>query len=219
MTVETLLSLAAFTLAATCTPGPNNIMLLASGMNFGLRRTLPHMLGISVGFPSMVLIIGLGIAEIFERYPESFLALKTLSAVYLLYIAWRIATATAPVDEASLTPETSQTPDTNNAEQSTTAAKARPLSFFEAASFQWVNPKAWAMALSAISLYAPAEEPQKGAFIVATAFLLASIPSASLWTLLGEKLRLILKDACKRRRFNQLCAMLLVASLIPILLS
>lgn len=212
MTIETILSLAAFTLAATCTPGPNNIMLLASGMNFGLRRTLPHMLGIGLGFPSMVLIIGLGLAEIFERYPAIYLALKLISALYLLYLAWRIATATSPAEDASLAREKGSAADLPT-------AKARPLTFLEAASFQWVNPKAWAMALSAISLYAPAEAPQIGALIVAAAFLLASIPSTNLWTLLGEKLRMILGDARKRRRFNQLCAILLLASLIPMVTS
>lgn len=206
MTMESLTSLLVFALVATCTPGPNNIMLMASGMNYGIKRSLPHMLGIGLGFPSMVLVIGFGLAELFNRLPQSYTLLKVISAAYLLYLAWKIAMAS---------------PHAEKTEQDVAAIEpvSKPLTFFEAALFQWVNPKAWAMGVSAISLYAPKEAAHYGVLIVALAFLLASIPSTNLWTLLGQQLRKLLDDPIKRQLFNRGCAALLILSLIPMLWS
>ncbi|GJM02690.1 MAG: membrane protein [Rhodomicrobium sp.] len=192
-----------FTLVATCTPGPNNIMLLASGMNYGIRRTIPHMLGIMVGFPSMVLLIGLGLAELFERQPLAYTILKVICTLYLLFLAWKIATA----ESSHIT----------GREGHEAGKVSTPLTFLQAASFQWVNPKAWAMAISAISLYTQKDQPGTSIAIIALAFLLASIPSVNIWTLFGQTLRRWLNDENRRRRFNWAAAALLVASLIPML--
>ena len=130
--IEIILPIALFGLVSAATPGPNTIMLTASGSAFGFQRTLPHILGITLGFPLMVFAIGLGVGEIFTRYPQVHLVLKYVGAAYLLYLAWRIAQSGRP-----------------NAGE----AKARPLNFLEAAGFQWVNPKAWMIAVSAIPAF------------------------------------------------------------------
>jgi len=136
MTFELLAALAGFALVSSITPGPNNVMVMASGANFGLRRTVPHILGIACGFVVMLLLVGLGLARLFEMFPVIRLVLTVVSALYLLWLAWKIAHA-APFGSDS--------------------ARGRPFSFLQAALFQWVNPKAWMMALSAITLYAPGD--------------------------------------------------------------
>ena len=132
-----LWALLGFTFATSVTPGPNNAMLTASGANFGFRRAVPHMLGIILGFPAMVLAIGLGLGTVFSALPWLHLALKYVGAAYMLYLAWRIATA----------------------ERGKGAAAAKPISFFEAAGFQWVNPKAWIMGVGALAAYTVPEAP------------------------------------------------------------
>ena len=127
MTYDILSALIGFAFATSITPGPNNMMLLASGANFGVRRTVPHMLGISLGHAFMVFLVGSGLAQLFHRYPQADLVLKLAATLYMLWLAWKIANA-APPREGE--------------------AKGRPFSFVQAAAFQWVNPKAWAMALS-----------------------------------------------------------------------
>jgi threonine/homoserine/homoserine lactone efflux protein len=194
MTPELLLALALFAFVASITPGPNNLMLMASGANFGFRRTLPHMLGIAVGFVVMVILVGLGLAQVFETYPVSYTVLLVLSVAYLLFLAWKIATA-APPDAVAQT--------------------GKPFTFLQAALFQWVNPKAWAMALTAISVYSPSREV--GAIIlVAVIFGLINLPSVSSWTLLGQQMQRVLTNPGRLRMFNVTMALLLVASLIPV---
>lgn len=201
MTYDLLISLFLFALISTCTPGPNNIMLLASGMNYGVVRTIPHMLGIGLGFPIMVFLVGMGISKVFEIVPHSYLVLKITCTIYFLYLAWRIATATKPNREA-IEGNTSQN---------------RPFTFLEAVAFQWINPKAWTMALTAISLYTPVNQPVSTVAIVALAFVVASIFSTNIWATMGEKMRRIIQNEVSRKTFNYLCALLLLASLYPIL--
>ena len=138
MTYEALLPLIAFAFVTSITPGPNNLMLMASGANFGVRRTMPHMIGVVLGFVFMAVflavIVGVGLAQVFVAVPSLHTMLKAASVVYLLYLAWKIATAPPP-GEAS--------------------RSGRPMTFLAAAAFQWVNPKAWAMALTAVTVYAP----------------------------------------------------------------
>jgi threonine/homoserine/homoserine lactone efflux protein len=194
MTPDLLLALAAFAFVTSVTPGPNNLMLLASGANFGLRRTLPHMLGIALGHAAMVALVGLGLAALFEAQPRLKLALATVSTVYLLWLAWRIATA-APPGEGR--------------------APGRPMTFLEAAAFQWVNPKAWTMALGAVSLYATGTVAS--ALTVACVFAAVNLPSVSIWAALGVRLRRLLGGRARLRAFNRVMAALLVASLWPTL--
>ena len=198
MSNELLIGLVGFALVSAFSPGPNNLMLLSSGMNFGWRKSVPHILGIAIGFPVMIFGVGLGITQIFEAYPASLLVMKVLSAVYLIYLAYKIA-STRP---AGVDPEIKNT---------------RPLTFIQAAAFQWVNPKAWAMALTAISAYTIANNMLFSVFIVIFVFLSVGMMSANTWTIIGLKLRMFLSNPVAFRAFNIGCALILVATLYPVL--
>jgi threonine/homoserine/homoserine lactone efflux protein len=190
-----LTALLGFAFVSTITPGPNNLMLMASGANFGFRRTLPHMLGITGGLSLMALLVGAGLMALFDAVPSLNYVLKALSVGYLLWLALKIATA-APLEEHS--------------------AGSRPMTFIQAATFQWVNPKAWAMCMSAITLYAPDRSLLSVAF-VAGAFGLVCFPAISVWAWLGTVVRQWLSNATRLRIFNITMAALLVASLYPVL--
>lgn len=197
MTLDILMALVAFCFVGVITPGPNNLMLMASGANFGFRRTVPHMLGVGLGMPVLVLLVGIGVIRVFEAYPIVQTVLTALSVAYLLYLAWKIANA-APPRRAS--------------EDET----GRPLTFLQAAAFQWVNPKAWFMALSAITLYAGGREPM-AILWVAGAYCAVSSISTTSWTALGQQMRRFLGTPGRLRAFNWTMAALLVATLIPVL--
>ncbi|MEM7425657.1 MAG: LysE family translocator [Pseudomonadota bacterium] len=199
MTYELITALSIFAFVSLITPGPNNLMLMASGMNYGVVRTIPHMLGIGIGFPVMVLLVGAGLMGVFEAVPHSYTVLQTVSAVYLLYLAWKIATA-APVSSGEET------------------AASRPLTFLQAAMFQWVNPKAWAMALTAISIYTPPSKPVWSVLLIALMFALMGGPTISLWAFVGQQLRRFLGNPLRLRIFNISCALLLAGSLYPMLM-
>ena len=211
MTYEIITALIAFAFVSSITPGPNNLMLLASGTNFGFARTTPHMLGVSIGFSIMVVLVGIGLMGLFNAYPVSYLILKVVSVIYLFYLAWKIATA-APLNDE---PDT-DVPDTDELRQ---GSGNKPFTFIQAALFQWVNPKAWAMALTAISIYAPPSQPLSSIFLVSLVFGLVNLPSVSAWVLLGTQLRRFLTDPLRLRIFNVCAALLLLGSLYPILFS
>ena len=194
MSIDLFLALLSFAFVTSITPGPNNLMLMASGANFGFRRSLPHMFGISLGHGLMVFLVGLGLAGVFEAFPPAKLILKAASVVYMLWLAWKIAHAAAP--QAG-------------------RAGGVPMSFVQAAAFQWVNPKAWAMALGAISAYATGGLGSVG--IVCVAFACVNLPSISVWVLAGEQLRHLLTNPRRLALFNWTMAGLLVASLWPVL--
>jgi threonine/homoserine/homoserine lactone efflux protein len=196
MTPDILAALVVFAFASSITPGPNNIMLLASGANFGLRRTVPHMLGISIGHAVMVSLVGLGLIGLFAAVPWLRTALMVLSAAYLLWLAWKIANA-APPGRAEAT--------------------GRPLTFLQAAAFQWVNPKAWYMAIYAQTNYAPADAPWLGPVLVALVFAAVNLPSVTVWAWGGTQVRRWLEGPGRLRAFNVTMALLLVASLWPML--
>ncbi len=202
MSIEIIAALAAFAFVSSITPGPNNLMLLASGTNYGFSRTIPHLLGVSIGFTVMICLVGIGLMRLFDAYPVSYSVLKVCSVAYLLFLAWKIATAALP----------------NTRDSVSAAGAGKPMTFYQAALFQWVNPKAWAMALTAISAYAPASQPVLG--IVAAAMVCGAInlPSITTWVVLGTQLRRFLGDPVKLRLFNIFAALLLVGSLYPILL-
>jgi threonine/homoserine/homoserine lactone efflux protein len=188
-------ALLGFALTTSCTPGPNNAMLTASGANFGFRRAVPHMLGIILGFPAMVLAIGLGLGAVFTALPWLHLALKYVGAAYMVYLAWRIATA----------------------ERGKGGASARPIRFVEAAGFQWVNPKAWIMAVGALSAYTvPEASVLAEAARVAAAFVFSGIISSTLWCSFGVAIGRLLTSDRAFRLFNYAMALALVASLIPV---
>lgn len=200
MTYELLIALAAFALVSSITPGPNNLMLMASGANFGFRRSIPHMLGIAIGFSLMVAMVGIGLSQVFDSLPASHLILKTLSVTYLLYLAYKIATASSPAKELS-----------------TSESKAKPFTFIQAALFQWVNPKAWTMALTATAVYAPSQSVQAIA-VVTGVFGLINLPCVSVWAVLGLQLKRFLTSPIRLRAFNYSMAALLIASLYPVLI-
>jgi threonine/homoserine/homoserine lactone efflux protein len=180
-----------FAFATSFTPGPNVVMLAASGANYGFRSTLPHISGISLGFPVMVIAIGMGLKAVFAAMPELQLILKFAGGAYLLYLAWRIANAGRPRADG---------------------AGRRPMNFLEAAAFQWVNPKAWMMAIAAVSTYTPGRDNVAETLIVAAIFALLAWPSCAFWAGVGVAVRLFASDRAMRI-FNLTMAALLVASL------
>ncbi|AZL60305.1 LysE family translocator [Tabrizicola piscis] len=194
MTYELFLALLGFAFVTSVTPGPNNMMLLASGVNFGVRRTVPHMLGISLGHAVMVFLVGLGLAGVFKAWPPALTVLKLVSVAYMLWLAWKIAHAGAP---------------------GAGKAAARPMTFLQAAAFQWVNPKAWAMALGAVAAYVPV--PSVGAYLtVALVFASVNLPSVAIWAGAGQAVRRWLEGPGRLRVFNWTMAVLLVLSLWPV---
>ncbi|MDE1171888.1 MAG: LysE family translocator [Verrucomicrobium sp.] len=195
MSAEQLLGYAAFSLVAGITPGPNNAMLLSSGVHYGIRRTLPHMLGIVFGFPAMILVIGLGLVTLFEAHPNLYVILRYASAAYLLYLAWKIARAGTIHGGVS---------------------SGKPMTFGQAAAFQWINPKGWVMALSIVSLYTPHEHFARNVALLCALQVLLCLPCVLVWTAFGRSLRDFLRHPRAARGFNVTMALLLAASLIPI---
>jgi len=197
MNAEILTALAIFAFVSSITPGPNNLMLMNSGANYGFKRTLPHALGVGIGFTVMVALVGLGIMQLFDIFPISYQILKVLSIVYLLYLAGKIAMSNSSIE--------------------TENSNAKPFTFVQAAMFQWVNPKAWTMALTAISVYAPTKSLGAVLF-VSLVFGLVNFPCISGWVVLGQKMQVFLTNKKRLRVFNGSMAALLVLSLYPVLL-
>jgi threonine/homoserine/homoserine lactone efflux protein len=178
------------------TPGPNNILVASSGVNFGFRATIPHILGITVGYPAMLLVVGLGLAKAFIAVPSIHTVLKYVCVLYLLYLAWRIAMASA-MREAS--------------------RAIRPWTFVQAAAFQWVNGKGWVVALSAVTTYTVVNSTLPLQVLALSAIaLIITVASVCVWTLFGSLLRQSLHTERRRRWFNYSMAALLVASIIPV---
>ena len=196
MTPDIFLALLIFAAASVFTPGPNNLMLMTSGANYGLRRSLPHMAGVAYGLPLMILPVGLGVMQLFDMWPPAYTVLKVASVGYMLWLAWKIANAAAPGEKT---------------------ATGQPLTFWQAAGFQWVNPKAWSMSLGAITLYATTRD-LASVLWVAGAFAFAGTFSATTWTTLGTALRQFLSEPRRLRVFNWTMAGLLILSMVPVLL-
>ena len=196
MNAELLYALVVFAFVSSVTPGPNNLMLMASGANFGFARSIPHMLGIALGFTLMILCVGFGLIGLFDAFPVSYLILKVASVVYMSWLAFKIARA------APATPK-----DGGGA----------PMTFLQAAAFQWVNPKAWTMALTAVSVYSPSHSVVAIGFVAAV-FGAINLHRISLWTSAGQQLAAVLQSPRRLRVFNRVMAVLLLASLYPVLL-
>lgn len=197
MTPDYLVSLFVFCFVLAITPGPNNIMLMASGINHGVWRTLPHAAGIQFGWPLMVLIVGLGLGQFFVALPLALTVLKYVSATYMLWLAWKIANTRPASDTAE--------------------KRGAPMTFLQAALFQWVNGKAWTMAVSTIAAFALADDPMLGVLAVVGAYFVAGLLSTSAWVLFGAGLRAVLTDPRWYRGVNIALALSLVASLWPML--
>ena len=198
MSAQQLVALAIFSLVSAITPGPNNFFVLNCSVVFGWRRALPAWCGVCVGFFLMLVAVGAGLRELFIAYPVAYTVLKIVSVCYLLYLSWRVATA----DTTG--------PDDNPRD-------ARPITFSQMVLFQWVNPKAWAMGLTAFAVYAPASVSFPIVLLVASIFAIICIPSVGVWVLLGMPIRRIINEPKKLRAFNFTMAALLVASMYPIL--
>ena len=196
MRTDVFTAMVAFCFVSGVTPGPNNLMLMTSGVNFGFRRTLPHLLGVVVGFCLMVALVGLGLDAIFSRFPALLPAMRYLGAAYMLWLAGKIALA-GPVRDG--------------------VSRGAPLGFFGAAAFQWINPKGWVIAISALTAYSVVDDYTRNVSIVALAYLVIGLPSSGSWALLGSAMRRALGDPRVARPFNLTMAALLVASIAPVL--
>lgn len=197
MSADLLGALVVFSAVTTITPGPNNVMLMTSGLNHGFARSLPHQMGVVFGFTFMVALVGLGLGAVFTAYPTLYVVLKYVGAAYLLYLAWAIATS-GPMEDAQ-------------------GSTGRPMTFIEAALFQWVNPKGWVMAVGAMSAYAGVATFPWNVVIITALFGLVGVPSCGAWVLFGSALRRVLTNAKAVRAFNIAMALALVASLWPVL--
>jgi len=195
---ELILPLLLFSISTAITPGPNNVMVTASGVNFGYKKTLPHILGITFGFPVMVVLIGLGLGSVFKSFPVIHHILKYIGATYLLYLAWKIATF------SSLN---------NNGDRN------KPFTFWQAVIFQWVNPKAWVMAVGAIAAFTSVgRDVFLEVLLIAFVFCIICFPCVSLWAFLGTNIKRLLTTDYYRKVFNISMAFLLVISLLPVFL-
>ena len=198
MPLDIFLALAAFATVTAFTPGPNNIMVTASGVNFGFTRTLPHILGITLGFVVLLLGCAAGLGAIFAAYPPLQIVLKVAGALYMLWLAWKVATsAPSPAEPDEV---------------------AQPLSFWQAALFQWVNPKAVVIALSAIAIYVRPANWQIDLAVLLVVFGVTTILAVATWTGFGVALRRVLNDPKRARIFNIVMAVLLVVSIVPMVI-
>lgn len=187
-------ALVALAFVASITPGPNNLMLIASGMNHGIRRTIPHVAGVSLGFAFLIFVIALGLGTVFERYSAIEQILKVLGSLYLLYLAWRIFN-TKVVRQG----ETSE----------------RPMTFVEAALFQWVNPKAWVMATTATStLLVTTSSVLAGAAALSFGFWLVNLPCILVWLVSGAAAAQWVNDDRRTMLMNRFLGLLLAGTVV-----
>ncbi len=171
-------------------------MLTTTGLNFGVRRGIPHLLGICIGFPVMLALIGLGFGTLFQLYPALHEAIRIIGITYLLYLAWKIA---------------------HSSDSISTMSRSKPISFWQSAAFQWINPKAWVMGSSALAAYTTLDDNFfTQVVIVCVTFMIITIPCAGLWLVFGAGLQHFLKDPKHLRAFNLCMAALLIASILPV---
>lgn len=196
--MDLFLAVLFFAFSTTITPGPNNVMIMSSGVNYGIKQSVPHWLGICLGFPLMVLLVGLGFGVIFDRYPHLHQLIKILGTAYLIWLAWRIASAR---------PETIAT------------GKSKPFSFIQAALFQWVNGKAWVMASGAVAAFTSVTGVYwYQVFMITLAFLLVAFPCVGVWLVFGAGLRKVLTQPLFQRIFNIFMGCILLLSVLPVIM-
>jgi len=195
MSYESILALSVYAFVTSISPGPSNFMLLASGANFGFARTVPQVLGITLGFKSLLLGVGLGLGAVLTAVPALDVGLKLAGGAYLLHLSWRIAMSRSLGDGGGA---------------------GRPLTFLESAAFQWVNPKAWVVAVTAMAVYTSPDAPFVSVLLISAAFALVNLPSVSAWAGFGVALRGFLADPARLRWFNGAMGLLLAATLWPL---
>lgn len=196
MTPETYYALVALAVATLFTPGPNNAMLASSGARFGFWPSTPHMLGVAVGFPVMLMIVGLLLGEVFKTSAVLREGLRWGGAALLVWIAWKTATAKGPAEKSS---------------------GGKPMTFIGASAFQWINPKGWSMAVAATTQFITPERPVATATIVAATFLAIGFASASTWVGLGQAISRWLTTDGRQRVFNITMAALIVLSVAAVI--
>lgn len=195
--MEIFIAVLFFAFSTTITPGPNNVMIMSSGVNYGVRASVPHFLGICLGFPLMVLLVGFGFGVVFEKFPNLHQLIKVIGVLYLLWLAWHIASAEPKAIQKG---------------------KKKPFTFWQAALFQWVNAKAWMMASGAVAAYTTVQgNPVIEVLAITLAFLLMAFPCVGVWLLFGSLLRKVLSNSVFQRVFNITMGLILVASIIPVL--
>lgn len=195
--MDYLLAVILFAVSSSVTPGPNNIMVMTSGVNFGIRKSLPLLTGICVGFTIMLLLVGIGFAQLFEMFPNLHFIIKCVGTFYLLYLAWLITKSAGSINSGS---------------------QSQPLSFMKGALFQWVNAKAWVIATGAVAAFTTVGSSfYTQNFTIAAVFFFVSFPSVGIWLLFGSMLKKMLKSEQNRRWFNYSMAGLLVVSVIPVI--
>jgi threonine/homoserine/homoserine lactone efflux protein len=188
-----VLPLATYCFVMSITPGPNNVMVTASGVTFGYRRTIPHMLGISLGCGFQIVLVALGMGVVFERYPQLQDILRWAGAAYLVYLAWRLLRAGLVVGEGE--------------------GRTRPLTFLESAAFQFLNPKAWMIAVTTSTVFLPKDlNPLLGSLYMALVLAIVNYPSISVWTLFGTAMRRLLGSPRLRQAFAVGLALALVGT-------
>ncbi|NMM45279.1 LysE family translocator [Rhodospirillaceae bacterium KN72] len=198
MSIDTVLALIGFAFVMSVSPGPGNFLLLASGVNFGYRRSLPLVFGISLGFLTMVFVLGIGLGEILRQVPEVLVALRLICGAYVFYLAWKIAHIRSLGSGAG-------------------PAVDEPIGFTQAALFQLVNPKAWAVALILGVSYTDPDNYLTSLIILIAVFAVVNIPTISIWAISGQALRRLLSSDRRLRFFNLFMALLLVGTMVPVL--
>jgi len=193
--MELLPAIIFFAISMSVTPGPNNIMVMTSGLNYGIRKSMPLFFGICIGFPIMIIFVGLGLNVIFDIYPLLFEIIKILGIFYLLYLAYIIATSTSIIINKD----------------------SKPLSFFQGALFQWINPKAWITATGAIAAYTSLTLGlYTQVFVISLTFLIVAFPCVGIWLFFGMRLKKLLQKKKYQTRFNYSMAILLCLSVLPV---
>jgi threonine/homoserine/homoserine lactone efflux protein len=195
MTLELTVAFLGYAMVTSITPGPNNAMLLASGATFGFVRSIPHIMGISLGFAAMVLAVGLGADALFASAPQLFDAMRAIGTAYLLYLAWLIARS-GPMAEDGIAPR-------------------QPMTFLGAAAFQWVNPKAWMIIAGALTSYTLQEAHWQSVVVIAALYMLVGLPCICTWAAFGVVLRRFLTRPGYIRSFNYAMALVLALSTYP----
>lgn len=195
--MDLITSFILFTFVGSLSPGPNNLMVMASTANYGYRKTLPHVIGILLGSSSMLLLVAGGIADTFDEHPQLHQYLQWVGMIYLSYLAFRMARTSKYVQGGG--------------------ECGKPLTVLQATLFQWVNPKSWTLALTTITLYLP-EYSAQAIIIIILAFWSVAIPSLIIWMLLGGKISTFFDSADKFRIFNVVMALLLICAMAPVLL-
>jgi threonine/homoserine/homoserine lactone efflux protein len=197
VSADSLLALVAFAFATLWTPGPNNILLANSGATYGFNRSIPHLTGVASGFPFMLFCVAVGLGELFRAEPTLREGLRYVGAAVMLWIAWKLASAGRAKAEGG---------------------RGRPWRFYEAVAFQWINPKAWSMAIGIASAYMTGARPALEAASIAAVFVLIGMGSAAGWTGFGAALRRFLSTDARLRAFNIAMGGLVAASAIYILI-